>query len=141
MSCGACGGDVVSVCGFKVAGGGETGKISGASCSDCGIFVCAAGSHFHDSAAFCSGDHACCCGGDGGVRVHDGEDDCFEDDAFCEGAAEGQDGGVGEVEFAFTVAIDVSGKAVVAEVFNGVVAEEVKVSELVVGEDEVSDRA
>ncbi len=87
---GAGGGDTVAVGRLEVGGGLESGEIGGAGRGDRGVFVGAPRAHLDDHAAVGGGDHAGGGGGDGGVGVHDGEDDGLQDDALGEGAADGE---------------------------------------------------
>ena len=129
--------NAVAVRCLKVRRGGKARKVRGAGRGDRGVLVRAARAHLDDRAAVCGHHHAGGCRCHRGVRVHDGQDDRFKDDAFAKRAAHGKQRRIREVELAFAVAVHLAGETVMTQILNRLLVEEVEVRELLLGEAEV----
>src|SRR5690606_37883466 len=91
---------------------------------DGGLLVGAARPHLQAGPAVGGGGHPGGGGGDGAVVVEDGEHDGLQEERLGEGAAHGEDGRAGEEALPLAVADVVTAEAVVAEVLQGLLADD-----------------
>ncbi|SKT77807.1 Uncharacterised protein [Mycobacteroides abscessus subsp. abscessus] len=94
----------------------EAREISRTGAGHCREFVSASRSHLYERSVSGRRHHAGGGGGDGAVVIQDRQDQGLQDDAFGEGATQGEYGGPGEVELALGVAVDIAAESVGGQV-------------------------